>query len=55
MKLTTLEELEDKVIGSVGTPERNEYEAKLAAELHAYKIGEAIKKAREQQHREQLI
>ena len=45
MKLTTLEELEDKVIGSVGPPERNEYEAKLAAELHAFQMGETIKKA----------
>lgn len=49
MKLTTLEELEDKYIGKVGTPERDEYERKLADELHAYHVGEAIKQAREAQ------
>ena len=49
MKLTTLEELEDRDLGSIGTPKRDEYERKLADELHAYRVGEAIKKAREAQ------
>lgn len=47
MKLTTLQEAKDKVLGPVGTPERDEYEKKLAAELQAYRVGEAIKQARE--------
>ena len=47
MKLTSLQEAKDKVFGPVGTPERDEYERKLAAELHAYHVGEAIKQARE--------
>lgn len=46
MKTYTLEELEDKYIGVIGTPERDEYEQKLKAELQAYHIGEAIKQAR---------
>lgn len=49
MKLTSLEELEDMTLGPVGTPRRDEYERKLAAEFHAYHIGEAIKQAREAQ------
>ena len=46
MKLYTLNELMDRDIGPVGTPKRDEFERKLADELHAYHIGEAIKKAR---------
>ncbi len=49
MKLTTLQEAKDKVFGPIGTPERDEYERKLADELHAYHVGEAIKQAREAQ------
>ena len=49
MKLTTLQEAKDKVFGPIGTPERDEYERKLADELHAYHVGEAIKLAREAQ------
>ena len=49
IKLHTLEEIEDKYLGPIGTPKRDEYERKLADELHAYRVGEAIKKAREAQ------
>ena len=49
MKLHTLDELTDKYIGQVGTPKRDEFDRKLADELHAYHIGEAIKMARESQ------
>ena len=49
MKLTTLQEAKDKVFGPIGTPERDEYERRLADELHAYHVGEAIKQAREAQ------
>lgn len=47
MKLHTLEELTDRDIGPIGTPKRDAFERKLAAELHAYHVGEAIKQARE--------
>lgn len=46
MKLHTLDETMDRYIGPVGTPKRDEFERKLADELHAYHIGEAIKQAR---------
>lgn len=46
MKLYTLNELMDRDIGPIGTPKRDEFERKLADELHAYHVGEAIKKAR---------
>lgn len=49
MNLTTLEELKDQDLGPIGTPIRDEYERKLADELHAYRVGEAIKQAREAQ------
>ena len=47
MKLHTLDELTDRDIGPIGTPRRDAFEQKLADELHAYHIGEAIKMARE--------
>ena len=46
MKLYTLDELKDRDLGPVGTPERDEFEAQLAEEIHAYHVGEAIKQAR---------
>ena len=47
MKLHTLDEMTDRYIGLVGTPKRDDFERRLAAELHAYRVGEAIKQARE--------
>ena len=49
IKLYTMNELLDRDLGPIGTPERDEFERKLADELHAYRVGEAIKKAREAQ------
>lgn len=49
MKLTSLDELKDRDLGHVGTPKRDEFERKLADEIHAYHVGEAIKQARESQ------
>jgi ribosome-binding protein aMBF1 (putative translation factor) len=46
MKYYTLEEMEDRHIGKIGTPERNRYEQELSDELHAYHLGEAIREAR---------
>ncbi|MCM1256205.1 MAG: helix-turn-helix domain-containing protein [Duncaniella sp.] len=50
MKLTTLEELNDRIWGPIGTPERDQMEAQLKEDLNAYFLGEAIKKARQAQH-----
>lgn len=50
MKLTTLEELNDKIWGPIGTPERDEMEIQLKQDLNAYLIGEAIKNARQAQN-----
>ena len=49
MKLHTLEELMDRDIGPIGTPKCDTFEEKLATDLHAYHVGEAIKQAREAQ------
>lgn len=46
MKVFTLGEVEDKYIGKVGTPRRDEYEKKVKQEIEAYHVGEALKQAR---------
>lgn len=46
MKIYSFDEIQDEIIGVKGTPERDSYEQELQEELHAYHIGEAIKKAR---------
>lgn len=50
MKLYSLDEVKDELIGRVGTPERDEHERKVDEALHAYRIGEAIKTARLKQN-----
>ena len=40
----------DKHFGKVGTPRRDDFERSVAESVHAYKLGEAIKKARLQQN-----
>ena len=50
MKTYSLEEITDETFGPIGTPKRDEIERRLAEELHAYRIGEAIKKARTEQN-----
>lgn len=50
MKLTPLSQITDEVFGPIGTPERDEMEAQLKADLNAYLLGETIKKAREAQN-----
>lgn len=50
MKLIPFEQHLDECIGKVGTPERDEFEAEVAEAVHAYQIGEAIKRARLQQN-----
>lgn len=50
MKLYSLEEVTDELIGKKGTPERDDFDGKVEEALHAYRIGEAIKKARLKQN-----
>ena len=50
MKLYSLEEVKDEVLGKIGTSVRDEHERRVEAALHAYRIGEAIKKARIEQN-----
>lgn len=46
MKIYSLDEVTDNIIGVKGTPERDKFDNEVEEALHAYKIGEAIKKAR---------
>lgn len=46
MKLYSLEEVTDELIGKKGTPEREEFDSKVEEALYAYRIGETIRKAR---------
>ena len=48
-KFYTEDEMLDEFIGKVGTPERDEFEAKLKKEVDEYFIGEAIKETRKKQ------
>lgn len=46
IKLTSLDELNDRIWGVKGTPERDQMDLQLKVDLNAYFLGEAIKKAR---------
>lgn len=46
MQYTSIEALEDKILGKVGTPRRDAFEAEVKSDIQAYHIGEAIKAAR---------
>ena len=48
-KFYTEDEVLDELIGKIGTPERDEFEAKLKKEVDEYFIGEAIKETRKKQ------
>ena len=50
MKLYDFEEILEDTFGTVGTPERDEFENKVDEAVHAYRIGEAIRQARLQQN-----
>lgn len=49
-KFITLDEALDNHFGKVGTPERDAFESDVDETLHAYRLGEAIKKTRIEQH-----
>ncbi len=46
MKIYSFDEIQDEIIGEKGTPERDKYEKSLQEEIEAFRIGEAIRKAR---------
>jgi len=46
MKFYSLDEVTDEIIGKKGTAERDEFDNEVEEALHAYRVGEAIKKAR---------
>ena len=50
MNLTPLDDVLDKHFGKVGTPNRDAFESDVDEALHAYRLGEAIKKARIEQN-----
>ena len=50
MKLYSFEELLEEDFGPIGSPERDEFEHDVDESVHAWKLGEAIKKARLSKH-----
>ena len=46
MKLIPADDMNDKLWGKKGTPEREAMETRLKEDVNAYFIGEAIRKAR---------
>lgn len=50
MKLYDFEDFLTEHYGEIGTPRRDEFERKVDEAVHAYRIGEAVKKARLQQN-----
>ena len=50
MKLIPFEDMLTEFYGVKGTPRRDEHEQEVAEAVYAYRIGEAIKKARLDQH-----
>lgn len=50
MDYVTIEELEDKYLGTVGTPRRDAFEADVREAIHSYHIGEAIRAARKERN-----
>lgn len=44
MNLTPLDDVLDKHFGKVGTPKRDAFESDVDEALHAYHLGEAVKK-----------
>lgn len=50
INLTPLDDVLDKHFGKIGTPARDSFESDVDEALHAYRIGEAIRKARMEQN-----
>ena len=50
IKLYSMDEVLDEAFGPIGTDERDEFDSSVDEAVHAYRMGEAIKQARLQQH-----
>ena len=50
MKLIPFENVLDETYGKPGTPTRDDFERRVDEAVHAYHVGEAIRKARLDQH-----
>ena len=50
MESFTLEELTDRYIGKKGAPHRDQFDAELAEELEAWRIGQAVREQRKKQN-----
>lgn len=50
MEYTTIEDLEDRLLGTVGSPRRDAFESAVIEDIRAYHIGEAIKAARKERN-----
>ncbi len=50
MITATFEELKNRHLGEIGTPERDIYEAEVREAIQTYHIGEAIKAARKERN-----
>lgn len=50
MKLTSFDELKNRHLGKIGTPERDEYEVEVRNAIQSYHIGEVIKAARKERN-----
>ena len=49
MEIKTHEDMLDKYIGKVGSPERDEFEAQVIAGAREYQVGSAVKQTRKRQ------
>lgn len=49
-KVYSMGEVLNEALGPIGTPGRSEHERRVAEAVHAFQIGEAIKKARIEQN-----
>ena len=50
IKIYDYEDILTEQYGEIDTPRRNDFECKVDEAVHAYRIGEAVKKARLQQN-----
>ena len=47
MKMISFDDLQDKYIGKIGTPQRDALEKQVEEAVQSYKLGEALKQARQ--------
>ena len=47
MKMISFDDFQDKYIGKIGTPQRDALEKQVEEAVQSYKLGEALKQARQ--------